>query len=118
MNQVSQSVATDRVGFYVGDHLDEWFDKRPSRCELCSEDEPVIAAVGDGETLGACAGCAERVALRNLEVAARELDVHLSGSPSVGWRLGQARFADGSPVALALLSMHDYLNDVRAAREA
>jgi hypothetical protein len=74
------------------------------------------AATGQMEhPRGGCPSCDREVtALLNVEKAARELDELFYGEPDA-WRLDGMHV--GSEASSALLSLHDYLNDVTNARE-
>jgi hypothetical protein len=52
-------------------------------------------------------------ALLNVEKAARELDVFFTGRPG-RWKLDGRLLSEDA--AIALLSLHDYLNELEAAR--
>lgn len=79
---------------------------------MAVEPEPTVAeeraaTLRQGEAL--------REALENVATAAREVDDFFGGKPG-RWTLD--RKAVREPLATALLSLHDYLNDVASAREA
>lgn len=58
----------------------------------------------------------EWTCLRNVADAARDLD-QMFGGKYDRWTLGGKVFKNEDPVAQALLSLHDYLNDLAARRD-
>jgi hypothetical protein len=62
-----------------------------------------------------CPACAYREAIRNVEGAARELDALFEGAPG-HWTLAGEKIDEEA--VTALLSLHDYLNDVTFALTA
>lgn len=62
-----------------------------------------------------CPACAYREAIRSVEGAARELDALFDGAPG-RWTLAGEEIEEEA--ATALLSLHDYLNDVTFALTA